>query len=68
MNCLEMRPGRYYMHRRHLYKTDGLSWWRRPFDVWSGRYLPIWEKVWFDDIRDLDFEAVEPGTRFGVLP
>lgn len=68
MNCLEMKPGLFYMHRKHIYRTDGLLYWRRPYDVWSGRYLPKWEKVWFEDIRDLDFEPVAPGSRFPLLP
>lgn len=68
VRCWEMKPGLFYMHRQHIYRTDGVDYYRRPFDVWSGRYLPKWEKVWFEDIQDLDFEPARPGTRFKLLP
>ncbi len=68
MRCWEMKPGMYYMHRKHIYRTDGENYFRRPYDVWSERYLPKWELVAFDDIEPLDFEPVEPGTKFPLLP
>ncbi len=68
MRCWEMKPGLFYTSRKHIYRTDGVNYFRRPFDVWSGRYLPKWELVTFDDIEALEFEAVKPGTRFGLLP
>ncbi|NCC84533.1 MAG: hypothetical protein EOM03_10460 [Clostridia bacterium] len=67
MRCWEMKPGLYYMHRKHIYRTDGVQYWRRPYDVWSERYLPVWEKSDFADLEPLEFELVPPGTRFPLL-
>lgn len=68
MQCYEMKPGRFYMHRKHIYKTDGLKYFRRPYDVWSEKYVPVWQEVYYEDLLPLDFEEVPSGEKFPLLP
>ena len=68
MRCWEMRPGLFYMHRKHIYRTDGIKYFRRAYDVWSEKYLPVWEELYYEDLEPLKFEQVPPGTKFPLLP
>ena len=68
MRYWEKRPGLFYMWNQHIYRYDGEDYWRRPYDVWSEKYLPTWEKLSFLELEPLVFEEVEPGTRFPLLP
>lgn len=64
----EMQPGKFYMSSNHIYKTDGIKFFKRPFDVWSSKYLPSWIEVYPIDIEPLFFQKVKAGTRFPLLP
>ena len=68
MRYWEIDPKLFYMSNKHIFYFDGENYWRRPYDVWSEKYLPKWEKLDILELEPLNFEEVEAGTKFPLLP
>lgn len=67
MRYWEMKPNLFYSCAKHIFMYDGKNYYRRPFDVWSEKYLDKWEKLDILEIEPLDLKPIKPGTKLPLM-